>query len=57
MDCHCSGANATHGNEFCSPNVGRLNLTNAEGQPYGVWSHGKNKGLTPIDYWRYIILA
>lgn len=32
---------------------GRLNLTNSQGQPYGVWSHGKDKGLTPIDYWRY----
>ena len=30
-----------------------MNLTNAQGQPYGVWSHGKDKGLTPIDYWRY----
>ena len=37
----------------CTLEQGRLNLTNAQGQPYGVWSHGKNKGLTRIDYWRY----
>jgi hypothetical protein len=48
-------ASGKHGNEYCSSDVGRLNLTNPQGQPYGVWSHGKDKGLTPIDYWRYNI--
>ena len=55
MDCHCQNpANRSQtGNEFCDPFVGRFNLTNATGSPYGVWDHGNMKDPTRIDYWRY----
>ena len=52
MDCHCSQGK-DHGNEFCPATVGQLNLTEPDGTPFGVWGHGKNTGLTRLDYWRY----